>query len=207
MHRKQHSKGTLLTHGWTHLQALPYLVCNRSRSPFRSQLLAPHTAVTHSMVIWVHSDLWFLSTPFRHCSEQQTQHTKYSREQYTLLHVYCYCRITSEFVCTWTGCRNGQCWASGAMHFPTNLNTLIPQFNPNSWKSYTCTFYSCIHQLCSANWDLHTNCHHIYWSPTILHLISAARHQCPYAGEGSTQFANWQTASKVHSKYLDESLE
>ena len=47
--RKQHSKDALLTHGCTHLQALAYLGCNRSRFPFPPQLLAPHTAGTHSM--------------------------------------------------------------------------------------------------------------------------------------------------------------
>ena len=29
-------------------------------------------------------------------------------EQYTLLHVYYYCRIIKEVVCTWMGCKNGQ---------------------------------------------------------------------------------------------------
>ena len=77
---KQHSKDTLLTHGSTHLQALSYLDCHRSRSPFWSQLLSPPTAVTHSMVNWVCSDLWLSSTPFNALSSKHN-----TQEQYTLL--------------------------------------------------------------------------------------------------------------------------
>ena len=96
-------------------------------------------------------------------------------------------------------------WCNACVHTHAHIHTQTTKFVYSECKTNSTVqskfmkivhmhFFSCIHQLCSAICDLHVKCHHIYWSTTILHLISEARHQCQDA------------VKAVHSLLIDKQL-
>ena len=111
IHRQEAAFQRRSTHPWMYTSTgtgIPWL--QQEQVPLPISTLGP----SHC---WdsLHGDL-IVPCPVVLADSLQTLNSKHNKhntqskagEQYTLLHVYYYCRIIKEVVCTWMACKNGQ---------------------------------------------------------------------------------------------------